>query len=228
MFFEHKKTRMMTLSCIFACAFMVVSASFRQGDEGAEVKKIQSGLKNKGYKIEADGVFGSGTDKAVRLFQAKKGLEVDGIVGPTTYRALLGKDMPAREAQVSRGEASTSKVRRLIATAHQYQGVPYVFGGTTPSGFDCSGYVRYVYSHIGVVLPRAADSQYSVGKSISKNNLQPGDLVFFETYTDGVSHSGIYLGNNEFISATSSSGVVVRSLHDDYWGSRYIGAKRVL
>lgn len=62
--------------------------------------------------------------------------------------------------------------------AESYSGVPYVFGGTTPSGFDCSGYVRYVFAKSGITLPRSADEQYTVGKTISKHNLQPGDLVF--------------------------------------------------
>lgn len=119
-------------------------------------------------------------------------------------------------------------VRTILKEAESYSGVPYVFGGTTPSGFDCSGYVRYVFAKSGITLPRSADEQYTVGKTISKHNLQPGDLVFFQTYEQGVSHSGIYVGEGKFISATSSRGVIIANINDGYWGERYIGAKRVI
>ncbi|WP_298704979.1 NlpC/P60 family protein [uncultured Veillonella sp.] len=125
------------------------------------------------------------------------------------------------------GKVSKS-VQDVIQEAENYRGVPYVFGGNTPSGFDCSGYVRYVFAKKGITLPRSADEQYTVGTKVAKKNLQPGDLVFFETYEKGVSHSGIYIGNGKFISATSSSGVAVADLAGGYWGERYIGAKRVM
>ena len=116
----------------------------------------------------------------------------------------------------------------ILAEADKYRGVPYVFGGTTPSGFDCSGYVKYVFAKQGIVLPRLADEQYNVGVEVSRANLKAGDLVFFETYEPGPSHSGIYIGNGKFISATSSRGVAVADLDTGYWGERYIGAKRVI
>lgn len=121
-----------------------------------------------------------------------------------------------------------TNIRSILAEADKYRGVPYVFGGTTPSGFDCSGYVRYVFAKHGVSLPRLADEQYNVGVSVSRANLKAGDLVFFETYEPGPSHSGIYIGNGQFISATSSRGVAVADLDTGYWGARYIGAKRVM
>lgn len=125
------------------------------------------------------------------------------------------------------GKVSKS-ISEIITEAERYRGVPYVFGGATPQGFDCSGYVRYVFAKSGIDLPRSADEQYLVGQKIGKHNLQPGDLVFFQTYEEGVSHSGIYIGDGKFISATSSSGVAIASVNDSYWGERYIGAKRVM
>lgn len=117
----------------------------------------------------------------------------------------------------------------IIASAKKHLGVRYVFGGTTPSGFDCSGFLRYVFNENGIQLPRTASEQYNVGTPVAKSALQKGDLVFFETYKRGPSHSGIYLGDGTFISATSSKGVAIVSLNDPYyWGPRYIGAKRVL
>ena len=119
-------------------------------------------------------------------------------------------------------------IHAILAEADKYRGVPYVFGGTTPSGFDCSGYVKYVFAKQGIALPRLADEQYNVGVEVSRANLKAGDLVFFETYEPGPSHSGIYIGNGKFISATSSRGVAVADLDTGYWGERYIGAKRVI
>ena len=121
-----------------------------------------------------------------------------------------------------------NNIHAILAEADKYRGVSYVFGGTTPSGFDCSGYVKYVFAKQGIALPRLADEQYNVGVEVSRANLKAGDLVFFETYEPGPSHSGIYIGNGKFISATSSRGVAVADLDTGYWGERYIGAKRVI
>ena len=116
----------------------------------------------------------------------------------------------------------------IIATAKQYIGVPYVWGGSTPSGFDCSGYVKYVFGKHGITLPRTSAQQYNVGKWVSKSNLQPGDLVFYNTSGSGVSHLGIYIGNGQFIHASSSKGVMISEMSNSYWSARYYGARRVL
>lgn len=133
--------------------------------------------------------------------------------------------MVVTQTFVAPAMASTSS--EIEATAKSYLGTPYVWAGTTPSGFDCSGYTQYVFKQHGINLPRTAAEQFNVGTSVSKGNLQKGDLVFFETYKKGPSHVGIYLGNGQFINS-NNSGVSISSINSSYWSSRYLGAKRVL
>lgn len=203
-------------------ALAQAAAVYEEGDSGEVVSQIQSRLIALGYKPgQADGEFGAATTAAVMAFQKDRALDADGVVGPATYRALVGRDMP-----VSR-DGSTVVVRRIVQTAMRYLGVPYVFGGNGPNGFDCSGFTNFVFSKNGLRLPRMADEQFGLGQPVARGLLQPGDLVYFTTYASGVSHVGIYLGEGKFISATSSRGVAVDRLDDGYWGPRYIGARRV-
>ncbi|WP_370871617.1 C40 family peptidase [Pectinatus haikarae] len=205
------------------CWFSVASAdAFRAGDQGTQVAEIQGELANLGYDVAADGDFGPATQEAVKEFQASAGISADGLVGPQTYQALMGRAMP----QVSRG--SNYYARRIIQTSLQYIGVPYVFGGTTPGGFDCSGFTRYVFANAGISLPRTADAQYELGTPVAYDDLIPGDLVFFSTYTYGASHVGVYMGDGKFIDASTSRGVTIDSLNSGYWSSTYIGARRVI
>ncbi len=116
----------------------------------------------------------------------------------------------------------------LSGTALSLRGAPYKNGGISPDGFDCSGFVRYVYQQHGVAMPREVREQFKVGKQIDRGQLEPGDLVFFSTVAPGASHVGIVIGGDQFVHAPSERGVVrVESLSQQYWGSRYIGAKRV-
>ena len=219
-----KALRVITLSTILLVWLTAIcgASAFRMGDQGSDVAEIQGQLASLGYDVAADGDFGPATAEAVKAFQVSRGLDADGLVGPSTYTALLGKAMP----EVSRG--SNAIGRRVVADSMQYLGVPYVFGGTTPCGFDCSGYVRYVFANAGIYLPRTADAQYECGYAVSTAELVPGDLVFFSTYEAGPSHVGIYLGDGNFINASSSQGVSIASLYSSYWGSCYIGARRVM
>lgn len=218
-----KAMRVFALSMILMCWFSVCGASaFRVGDQGTDVAEIQGQLVRLGYDVSADGDFGPATAEAVKAFQSSHGMNADGKVGSSTYAALLGKAMPVVQ------HGSNYINRTILSESMQYIGVPYVFGGTTPNGFDCSGYVQYVFAHAGVSLPRTADVQFEYGTPVMSGELMPGDLVFFSTYAPGASHVGIYLGDRQFINASSSRGVSVASLDSSYWGSCYIGARRVM
>ena len=118
----------------------------------------------------------------------------------------------------------------IVSFAQQYLGVPYVYGGTSGSGFDCSGFTMYVFSHFGISLAHGATPQLNNGYAVSMSDLQPGDLVFFfGTYntSSAASHVGIYVGGGQFIHASSSRGVIISSLSESYYANRYLGARRV-
>jgi peptidoglycan DL-endopeptidase CwlO len=113
----------------------------------------------------------------------------------------------------------------VVGIALQYLGVPYVWGGSSPStGFDCSGFVMYVYAQVGVSLPHHAASQWNLGTYVPRDQLAPGDLVFF----NGLSHMGLYIGDGQFVHAPHTGDVVkISSLYDSWYSSTWYGAKRL-
>ncbi|SDM41907.1 NlpC/P60 family protein [Psychrobacillus sp. OK028] len=124
--------------------------------------------------------------------------------------------------------ASAVASNEIVSSAKSLVGIKYRYGGTTKAGFDCSGYIGYVYKSKGIKLPRTAAGMYNSGKTVKTANLAVGDLVFFNTTGKGVSHAGIYIGSGKFIHASSSKGVRIDKLNDPYyWGKKYVGAKRV-
>lgn len=199
-----------------------VKSVYQVGDKGWKIKQAQQFLLKLGFEPgETDGRFTKSTRKALRKFQKKYNLKETGNLDNATYDELKWQ----AEAKEYGGNVVSTKI---LKTAAQYKGVPYVFGGTTPNGFDCSGYVQYVFAKNGIRLTRTADTQALEGKFISKKSLKPGDLVFFTTYEPGASHVGIYAGNNQFWNATSSRGIMLSNLNDSYWGPRYYTARRIL
>lgn len=133
---------------------------------------------------------------------------------------------PAPAARTSGGTTSGGAIASI---AMQFRGRPYVWGGTTPAGFDCSGFVYYVLNQAGRPVPRGMWGQYNAGPHPGRGELEPGDIVFFQnTYMPGLSHNGIYIGNGQFIHASDpSTGVTISSLSSPYWASRWFGATRV-
>lgn len=249
----------------------------------AEVRVLQVSLDRLGYHLPVDGIFGYGTEAAVRSFQRSHRLIPNGIVAARTFdvlRALsrgtsrgatargqvyvvqsgdtfssiaaqfhLGvaaleaanADVAAADLQVGQsilippGAASpqyppaSSFGAQLARLALKYLGVRYVWGGTDPAvGFDCSGFVYFLSHQLGVDLPRTSSEQFHYGVAVPRGDLEPGDLVFFNT-DFFASHVGIYEGDGMFAHAENFGTVTqLTSLSDPYWSSRYIGAKRIL
>ncbi|TSB48634.1 peptidase [Alkalicoccobacillus porphyridii] len=209
------------------------STVLRVGSRGAAVTDLQNQLKSVGvFNQNATGYYGNDTRDAVRKFQSANGLTADGIAGPKTFAKLgqgstynPGTNVKNETANNNSGSSNSgATVTNLIAEASKHIGVSYRWGGATPAGFDCSGFIQYVFKQQGINVPRTAASQYSAGQSVS--SLQVGDVVFFETYKSGPSHNGIYIGNNQFIHSGTSTGVTITSMDNSYWKPRYLGAKR--
>ena len=152
-------------------------------------------------------------------------ISTDSLTGYVSGEYLTVVDAAALEELSAKGA-------QLVSLAMQYLGVPYVYGGASPSGFDCSGFVYYLCKSLGVSVPRTATSQWKGGyDKVSRSELQPGDLVFFSSYAGGssIGHVGIYIGNDQFIhsSSPSSGGVIISGMDENYYSARYVGACRI-
>lgn len=217
--------------------------SLKQGDVNSSVNALQLELKEQGYFQGSTGsTFGPRTVSAVKAYQLDQGISSAsgsfyGVVGPQTLRSLNGSSSSSITSSsptaassanssdsIVAGASTTQTSSSVVSAAKQYMGSPYVWGGTSPSGFDCSGFLQYAHQQVGKDLPRTVAAMHSASTSVS--NPSVGDLVFFDT-RGGPSHAGIYIGNNEFIHAGASTGVTISSMDSSYWAPRYIGAGRV-
>ncbi|EIT86404.1 cell wall endopeptidase [Fictibacillus macauensis ZFHKF-1] len=173
------------------------------------VKQLQEKLRAEGYYSEDKlAYYGPQTEQAVKSFQKANGLVVDGVAGKSVLSALNAFD-PGK----------------LIDTAKKYRGTPYVWGGESPKGFDCSGYLNYIFKEAtDVDLPRVVKDIYEHGDRVGE--LKPGDIVFFDLEGSGVSHAGLYSGNGNFMHASSTKGVTEAELDNPYWKKHYEGARR--
>ena len=221
----------LTKSCsLLAAAVLFLSsvnvseaASFQLGDTGNEVIEIQQALASRGYDVPVDGDYGPATKAAVAEFQRDNHLAIDGEMGTSSYQALLHRALPTTSHK-----SYFAGANGVIDLAKQFLGVPYVWGGSSPNGFDCSGFVQYVFAQKGIHLPRTADIQATAGRPVSKAELMPGDLVFFAGDYVNISHVGIYVGNGQMIHASTTYGIAYDSLSRDYRVAHYAGACRVL
>ncbi len=146
----------------------------------------------------------------------KKALHIIAVACAAAFMAVLAS------AQIP---APGDLRKNILATAQSLIGIQYVPGGSTEAGFDCSGYVKFVYEKNGIVLPRTAPAQYAKGVKIPLEKARPADLVFFDVYKTGISHVGIYMGEKKFIHAPSPGGRVHIAVIDQYyWQDKLVGA----
>lgn len=215
----------LSIQTTFASSYVTLKSGMR----GDTVSKLQKDLKTLGFmSVNPTGYFGDITEAAVIKFQKKYGLTPDGKAGTQT----LGKidKLLGRATTASRGGVERVS-QKIVDYAKKFLGIKYVWGGTTPKGFDCSGFVKYVYNNFGVTLKRVAADQAKQGTTVKKANLQPGDLVFFDTNGghNYINHVGMYIGGGKFIQASSGhSGVVVSDITQGFYSKTFMTAKRIL
>ncbi|WP_456278692.1 C40 family peptidase [Bacillus sp. AK128] len=217
------------------------SSKLLSGDKGTQVAQVQEKLKKLGYySYSVDGVFGPLTKDAIANYQQRNGMTANGIAGVTTLKHLFanqnvkGKTIVSKKLDVKGKTIVTKKVKNdtyhsvdasILGVATQFIGTPYKWGGTSPSGFDCSGFLQYVYSQKGISIPRTVSDIWNFAVSVAKPSV--GDVVFFQTYKKGPSHAGIYLGDGKFIHS-GSKGVTISKMGTSYWQQRYLGSKRIV
>jgi len=221
-----------TQSALYASS--AKSMVLRVGSWGEAVKALQLKLKALGYfNGTGTGYYGSVTYAAVVSFQQAKGLTVDGIAGPNTHNAAFGSSTSTSgTSNASTPSASTTSTAAIADIALTQVGKAYVLGTQGPTTYDCSGLAYYAITQAGFSATRmsaAAYFTYSAWESVGGiANLQKGDLIFFRSETsNNITHMGIYIGNNQFVHASSGQAKVMTSTLSTYWINLYMGARRV-
>lgn len=178
----------------------------------------------------------AGTDsEIVRVTTYGESVEIFGVDGEWYKVSAGGKTGYIRgdyvsftEPDPSQAPAAGSIGEQIVAFAEQFLGTPYVWAGSSPSGFDCSGFVSYVFKNFGYTVNRTAASMYTNGVAVDKSELQIGDAVFFASSSESIGHVGIYIGDGEFIHSSSGCGyVTISGLDESYYSRMYVGARRI-
>lgn len=229
-----------------------LSETIYPGMHSEDVKIVQEALNYFGYyEGEIDGIYGPLTDKALKIAEEEHGIELTEKITKESLTTLYETESEEeveikakKEAEniekeeVASGnktqETTNEEVKKVdvkanntdvIQVARSLIGTPYVWGGESTAGFNCSGFIQYAYQTQNITIPRTVSDIWNFSQPVDSPSV--GDLVFFSTYKPGPSHLGIYLGDGNFIHAGQSHGVEISELSGDYWQSRYLGAKRV-
>lgn len=197
------------------------------GDDYKEGYVINSGVETTGEWVEKEEVHSEIKRIAAEKEEAARREEIARQNARNASNSYSTDDSTSSSSSSTASSSGSGKGQAIVNSAKEYLGVPYVWGGTSPSGFDCSGLVQYVCSKNGISVPRVAASQRGAGTYVSRENLQPGDLVFFSR-GGGISHVGIYVGDGNMIHAPQTGDVVkISSIETSYRVSSYAGAVRV-
>lgn len=194
--------------------------------------KTQTRSVQRKVNVRPDGKIGAKTRTAIRKYQARRDLTPTGRPNLETLRKMrlaFASTIERRLSSTSHSAAPAATSAALgtaIAAAQSATGTPYRYGGTTTSGFDCSGLTVWAFKQAGVDLPRTSFDQYKLGSDVAKAEIQAGDLVFFSSAGTGASHVGVATGATTVISATNS-GVMEHRIDSGYWASYYVGARRL-
>lgn len=183
-------------------------------------------------RVRPDGKIGAKTRTAIRRYQARRDLKPTGRPNLETLRKMrlsFATTIERRLASAGHSAAPAATPAALgsaISAVQSAIGTPYRYGGTTTSGFDCSGLTTWAFEQAGIDLPRTSFDQYELGTAVAKTEIQAGDLVFFSSAGAGASHVGIATGPTTVVSATNS-GVMEHRIDTGYWASYYVGARRL-
>ncbi|TFJ93851.1 NlpC/P60 family protein [Lentibacillus salicampi] len=222
-----------------------MSGSIYPGMKKSDVKIVQRALDYFGYyKGEIDGLYGPLTQQALEIAEEEHDME---LVDDDALKRLYEQNQSEQNIQNEKPSenrnneqtteeiSSQEEVKQVSVTSTNHSqaieaaraqiGTPYVWGGESPGGFDCSGFIQYIFQMEGISLPRTVSETWNFTTQVDSPSV--GDLVFFETYKPGPSHMGIYIGDGQFIHAGESRGVESSKLSNSYWKERYLGAGRI-